>query len=150
MMLIHVIGGMGVEVAGTEHVATARFDVAGGHVEIGFGRFLLRRRREIDETGSERTERNKKESRPTTHDPSNGFVQNGAQPGITATLLPEFEGFNRISLAFLFDLNSGSNVRPFRLFAKSRLPSGVTADPLNPALNELLKKSFGPLDTDSS
>jgi hypothetical protein len=56
-MLIHVICGMGVEVAGTEHVATARFDVAGGHIKIGFGRFLLRGRREVDETGGERKER---------------------------------------------------------------------------------------------
>jgi len=31
---------MGVEVAGTEHVATARFNVAGVKVEIGF-RFVL-------------------------------------------------------------------------------------------------------------
>jgi hypothetical protein len=126
MMLIHVICGMGVEVAGTEHVATARFDIAGGHVEIGFGRFLLRGRGEIDETGSERAERNKKESRPTTHDPSNGFGQNGAQPGIAATLLPESGGFNRISLDFLFDLDNSTNVHPSRLVANSRLPSGVT------------------------
>jgi hypothetical protein len=88
---------MSVEVAGTEHIATARFDVAGGHVEIGLGRFLLRGRGEIDETGGKREERKQKESRQTTHDPSNGFSENGAQPGITATLLPEFGGFNRIS-----------------------------------------------------
>jgi hypothetical protein len=29
-------------------------------------------------------------------DPSDVFVQNGAQPGITATQLPEFGGFNPI------------------------------------------------------
>jgi hypothetical protein len=42
---------MGVEVAGTEHVATAGLNVAGGHVEVGFGRFLLRSRGEKDDAG---------------------------------------------------------------------------------------------------
>jgi hypothetical protein len=32
-MLIHMICGMGVEVAGTKHVAAASFDVAGGHIK---------------------------------------------------------------------------------------------------------------------
>lgn len=36
-MLARMIRGMGIEVAGTEHVATASFDVAGGHIKIGFG-----------------------------------------------------------------------------------------------------------------
>jgi hypothetical protein len=45
---------MGIEVAGTEHVATAGFDVAGGHVKVRFGRFLLRVGREIDNAGGKR------------------------------------------------------------------------------------------------
>jgi hypothetical protein len=53
----HMIRGMGVEVAGAEHIATARFDVAGGHIKIGLGRFLLRGRSEVDEAGSKRKER---------------------------------------------------------------------------------------------
>jgi hypothetical protein len=48
MMLTHMICGTGVEVAGTEHVAAASFDVAGCHIKIGFGSFLLRGRIEVD------------------------------------------------------------------------------------------------------
>jgi hypothetical protein len=48
---------MGVEVAGTEHVTAARFDVTGGHIKIGFGRFLLRGGSEIDKAGGKREER---------------------------------------------------------------------------------------------
>jgi hypothetical protein len=77
VLLTHMVRGVGVEVTGTEHVATARFDITGGHVEIGFGRFLLRGRREVDKTGGERKERKQNESRQTTHDPSNGFVKDG-------------------------------------------------------------------------
>jgi hypothetical protein len=58
---------VGVEVAGTEHVAAARFNVAGGHIKIGFGRFLLRGRGEVDETGRKREERKYKEARQTWH-----------------------------------------------------------------------------------
>jgi hypothetical protein len=68
-----MIRGMGVEVAGTKHVATASFDIASGHIKIGFGRFLLRGRREVDETSGERKERHQKESRQATHDPSYKF-----------------------------------------------------------------------------
>jgi hypothetical protein len=35
MMFTHVVCGVGVEVAGTEHVATASFDVAGCHIKVG-------------------------------------------------------------------------------------------------------------------
>jgi hypothetical protein len=62
-----MIRGMGVEVAGTEHVATASFDVAGGHIKIGFGSFLLRGRSEVDETDRKREEREYKEARQTWH-----------------------------------------------------------------------------------
>jgi uncharacterized protein (DUF1501 family) len=37
LLLVHMVRGVRVEVTGTEHVATARFDVAGGHIKIGFG-----------------------------------------------------------------------------------------------------------------
>jgi hypothetical protein len=57
VLLTHMVRGVGVEVTGTEHVATARFDITRRHVEIRFGRFLLRSRGEIDETCSERKER---------------------------------------------------------------------------------------------
>src|SRR5882762_6586927 len=69
MMLthIHVVRGMGVEVAGTEHVAAASFDVAGGHVKIGFGSFLLRGRSEVDEASGKRKERKQKQTRHTSH-----------------------------------------------------------------------------------
>jgi hypothetical protein len=69
-MFIHVICGVGVEVAGTEHVATASFDVAGGHIKIGFGSFLLRGRAEIDETSGKREERKQKQARHAWHIPS--------------------------------------------------------------------------------
>jgi hypothetical protein len=65
----HMISGMGVEVAGTKHVATASFNVAGGHIKIGFGSFLLRGRTEIDEAGGEREERKQKQTGQTHHDP---------------------------------------------------------------------------------
>jgi hypothetical protein len=48
LMITHMICGTGVEVAGTEHVAAASFDVAGGHIKIGFGSLLLRGRSEVD------------------------------------------------------------------------------------------------------
>jgi hypothetical protein len=54
---------MRVEIARTEHVATAGFDVAGGHVEVRFGRFLLRVRREIDDAGGKREKRKEKHAR---------------------------------------------------------------------------------------
>jgi hypothetical protein len=93
-----MVRGMGVEVAGTEHVATARFDITRCHVEIRFGRFLLRRRGEIDEACSQRKERKQEESRHTTHDPSNRFIENGGPTGNYPTLLSEYGGFNWISL----------------------------------------------------
>jgi hypothetical protein len=52
-----MVRGMSVEVAGTEHVATARFDIAGGHIKIGFGGLLLRRRRQVNETSAKDKER---------------------------------------------------------------------------------------------
>src|SRR6266446_5093239 len=69
MMLthIHVVRGMGVEVAGTEHVAAASFDVAGGHVKIGFGSFLLRGRSEVDKASGKRKERKQKQTRHASH-----------------------------------------------------------------------------------
>src|SRR6266436_7530839 len=69
MMLthIHVVRGMGVEVAGTEHVAAASFDVAGSHVKIGFGSLLLRGRSEVDEASGKRKERKHQDSRQTWH-----------------------------------------------------------------------------------
>src|SRR5258708_11318151 len=63
----HMIRGMGVEVAGAEHVATAGFDVAGGHIEVGFGSFLLRGRTEIDEASGKRKERKQERTRHTFH-----------------------------------------------------------------------------------
>src|SRR6202043_648583 len=63
----HVVRGMGVEVAGTEHVAAASFNVAGGHVKIGFGSFLLRGRSEVDKTSGKRKERKQKQTRHTSH-----------------------------------------------------------------------------------
>jgi hypothetical protein len=59
-----------VEIAGTEHVATASFDVTGGHIKIGFGSFLLRRRTEIDEASGKRKKRQQKQTRYTWHYPS--------------------------------------------------------------------------------
>jgi hypothetical protein len=108
MMLIHVICGMRIEVAGTEHVATARFDVAGGHIKIGFGSFLLRGRREIDEAGGERKERKQKDSRQMTHDPSDRFIWNGARPGMTQLYSRGFEDSTR----FPFDLENGRLEQP--------------------------------------
>jgi hypothetical protein len=58
---------MGVEVAGTKHVAAASFDVAGGHIKIGFGIFLLRGGAEVNETGSKREERKQKQTKYTSH-----------------------------------------------------------------------------------
>ena len=60
VLLTHMVRGVGVEVTGTEHVATARFDVTSRHVEIRFGRILLGRRGEIDEAGSKREKRKQK------------------------------------------------------------------------------------------
>jgi hypothetical protein len=62
-----MIRGTSVEVAGTKHVATASFDVAGGHIKIGFGRFLLRGGAEIDEASGKREERKQKHTRHTSH-----------------------------------------------------------------------------------
>src|SRR5467141_1109082 len=69
MMLTHphMVCGVGVEVAGTEHVAAASFDVAGGHVKIGFGSFLLRGRSEVDKASGKRKERKQKQTRHTSH-----------------------------------------------------------------------------------
>jgi hypothetical protein len=63
----HVVGGMIVEIAGTEHVAAASFDVAGRHIKIGFGSLLLRGRSEIDEASGKRKERKHQDSRQTWH-----------------------------------------------------------------------------------
>jgi hypothetical protein len=63
MMLAHVVRGMSVKVAGTEHVATAGFDVAGGHIEVGFGRLLLGVGGEIDDAGRKRKKRKEKHAR---------------------------------------------------------------------------------------
>jgi hypothetical protein len=63
----HVVGGMIVEVAGTEHVAAASFDVGGGHIKVGFGSFLLRGRREVDKASGKRKERKHEDSRHTWH-----------------------------------------------------------------------------------
>ncbi len=95
----HMVRGMGVEVAGTEHIATAGFDITRCHVEIRFGRFLLRRRGKIDEACSQRKERKQEELRQTTHDPSNRFIENGGPTGNCPTLLSEYGGFNWISFA---------------------------------------------------
>src|ERR1700730_1432632 len=69
MMLTHtqMVCGVGVEVAGTEHVAAASFDVAGCHVKIGFGSFLLRGRSEVDKASGKRKERKQKQTRHTSH-----------------------------------------------------------------------------------
>src|SRR5260370_40646399 len=69
MMLTHphMVCGVGVEVAGTEHVAAASFDVAGGHIKIGFGSFLLRGRSEVDKASGKRKERKQKQTRHTSH-----------------------------------------------------------------------------------
>jgi hypothetical protein len=93
-----MVSGMGVEVAGTEHVATAGFDITSCHVEIRFGRFLLRRRGEIDEACSKRKERKQDESRQPTHDPSDRFIENGGPTENCPTLLSKYGGFNWISL----------------------------------------------------
>src|SRR5260370_23042856 len=69
-MVIHVSGGMGCEGEGTEHVAIAGFDVTGGHIKVGFRRFLLCGRAEVDEAGSKRKERKQQQTRHTSHDPS--------------------------------------------------------------------------------
>jgi hypothetical protein len=58
---------MGVEVAGTEHVATASFNVTGSHIKIGFGSFLLRGRCEVNKASSQRKERKQKQTRKTSH-----------------------------------------------------------------------------------
>jgi hypothetical protein len=71
-MLIHMICGMGVEVAGTKHVAAASFDVAGGHIKIGFRSFLLRGRSEVDEASGKPKERKYKDTRDMWHFPSEG------------------------------------------------------------------------------
>jgi hypothetical protein len=63
----HMIGGAGVEVAGAEHVAAASFDVAGCHIKIGFGSFLLRGRGEVDKASGKRKERKQKQTRHTAH-----------------------------------------------------------------------------------
>src|ERR1700736_5471965 len=118
LMLIHVICGMGVEVAGTEHVATARFDITGGHVEFGFGRFLLRGSREVDETGGKRKERKQKDSRQTTHG-SLRCIR--SEWGTTRNYRNSTPGVWRIQPDFLFDLENGTNVRPSRT-------SSLTAD----------------------
>jgi hypothetical protein len=90
-----MVCGMGVEVAGTEHVATARFDVASGHIKIGFGRLLLRGRRQIKETGAKGNERKPEESRQTRHDSSNGMDSLGMGPDLEyGNLLFGFGGFN--------------------------------------------------------
>jgi hypothetical protein len=97
----HMVGGMGVEVAGTEHVATARFDVTRRHVEIRFGRLLLRIRGEINETRSERKERKQQESSQSVHDPSNFSFRirlEWSPTGNCATLLSESGRFNWILL----------------------------------------------------
>src|SRR5258708_12607359 len=67
LVFIHVVCGVSVEVAGTKHVATASFDVAGGHIKIGFGSFLLRGRGEVDEAGGKRKERKQKQTRHKSH-----------------------------------------------------------------------------------
>src|SRR5580692_9651252 len=108
VMLIHVIRGMRVEVAGTEHVATASFDVAGSHIKIGFGSFLLRRRGEIDETGSERKQRKQKESRQTKHSPSHRFIWNGARPGMKQLYSRSLED----STGFPFEFENCTSLHP--------------------------------------
>jgi hypothetical protein len=50
------------------------------------------------------------------------------------------------STGFPFDLENASNFRPSCAFANSRSPSGVTRDPWNSTLKELLKESFCPFD----
>jgi hypothetical protein len=82
MMFTHMICGMGVEVAGTEHVATAGFDIRSGHIKVRFGRVLLRGRGEINKAGSKRKERKYKQARHTSHGPSEKTVENRAQPGL--------------------------------------------------------------------
>jgi hypothetical protein len=74
MMLTHthVICGMGVEVAGTKHVTAARFDVASGHIEIGFRSLFLRGGSEIDEASGETKQRKHKDTRDVCHLPSEG------------------------------------------------------------------------------
>jgi hypothetical protein len=62
-----MIRGMGVEVAGTEHVTAASFDVAGCHVKIRFGSLLLRGRSEVDKAGGKRKERKQKQTRQMSH-----------------------------------------------------------------------------------
>jgi hypothetical protein len=62
-----MIGGAGVEVAGAEHVAAASFDVAGCHIKIGFGSFLLRGRGEVDKASGKRKERKQKQTRHMSH-----------------------------------------------------------------------------------
>jgi hypothetical protein len=67
MMLAPMVCGMGVEVTGTEHVAAASFDVAGGHIKIGFRSFLLRERSEVDEASGNPKERKYKDTRDMSH-----------------------------------------------------------------------------------
>jgi hypothetical protein len=61
---------MGVEVAGTEHVATAGFDVAGGHIKVRFCGFLLRRGVQVDEANGKRKYGNQEKTACHSHDPS--------------------------------------------------------------------------------
>jgi hypothetical protein len=103
-----MICGMSVEVAGTEHVATARFDVASSHIEIGFGSFLLRGRGEIDETYGERKQRKQKESRQTKHDSSYRFIWNGARPGMKQLYSRSLED----STGFPFEFENCTSVHP--------------------------------------
>jgi hypothetical protein len=51
-----------IEVAGTEHVATARFDISGCHFEIWPGGFFLRRRIQVDEAGGKHKERKQEQT----------------------------------------------------------------------------------------
>jgi hypothetical protein len=82
MMLTHMICGVGVEVAGTEHVTAASFDVAGCHIKIGFGSFLLRGRSKVDEASSKRKERKYKQTKHKSHFTLLRKCDRRAQPGI--------------------------------------------------------------------
>jgi hypothetical protein len=67
LVFIHVVCGVSVEVAGTEHVAAASFDVAGCHIKIGFGSFLLRGRSKVDKASGNRKERKQEQTRNASH-----------------------------------------------------------------------------------
>src|SRR3989441_7995561 len=92
MMLAHahMIRGMGVEVAGTEHVTAASFDVAGGHIKVGFGSFLLRGRSEVDKASGKRKERKYKDSRHTWHFSLRRKCVHKGPTEITGSLRPKF------------------------------------------------------------